>query len=147
MTSITNIDKVSVKQIIRECEEALQTVADKYDLVLTRKNCSYLPTEMPVPFKLNTKSFSNDGEELDQDEAEFKRSCRFFGFEKEDFGKTFSTRNSTFKICGLKRNNKKYPIIAEDLTTKKKYKFTCFDVKQYLSYQKTMNATNNLSKL
>lgn len=131
--ALTQFDKSTVRQIVDDCEAALQTVAEKYGITLSRKNCSYYPNEMPVPFKLTITQTDTTGNEIDPMAQDFITHCHSFGLTPEDLGREFSQfGGNTFKICGIKPKSYKYPIIAEKVGTNKRFKFGAMEVKCYL---------------
>jgi len=85
-------------------------------------------------FPLELAVVGSDGQAETQEVREFKTNARLYGLKPEDLGKTFHSPGSgkRFKITGLKPRNRRYPIMAEELGTKRGYKFAAIVVKQAL---------------
>ncbi len=126
---VESLNNDSVKDIIAECQLALQAVADKFGLELKRKGCRYGQMDMPVPFTLQCTTTDKDGNTIDKDGQEFKDWATIYGLDPSDLGKTFKSGTASYKIVGLKRRNRKYPIVAKNLRNGKTYKFPTSFVK------------------
>ncbi|MCK9267232.1 MAG: hypothetical protein M0P14_00790 [Alkaliphilus sp.] len=63
-------------------------------------------------------------------EIEWHKFHSNYGLVKNDLGREFipAPGADTFKIVGIKRSNRKYPIIARNTRTNKLHKFTVFAV-------------------
>lgn len=110
---IESFDSRNVTSVLKDCEEALQAVADRYGLRIERKHCSYHSTEIPVAFKLTVPETTEDGRELDAGERDFRRCAPSLGLKPDDYGKTFTSGTRTFTICGVKPRASKYPILGK----------------------------------
>ena len=64
-----------------------------------------------------------DGQVVETIATDFDRCKEAWGLEFS-LGTTFISNNSTYKVLGLKPRNRKYPIIAEDISNGKRYKFS-----------------------
>ena len=64
-----------------------------------------------------------DGQVVETIATDFDRYKDAWGLEFS-LGTTFISNNSTYKVLGLKPRNRKYPIIAEDISNGKRYKFS-----------------------
>ena len=66
--------------------------------------------------------------------TEFILNCTKYGFVPADLGRMFmGPKGDVYTICGLKKKNRKYPIIAENIDTKKRFKFAGAHVKAMLA--------------
>jgi hypothetical protein len=136
MAKLTQFDRASVRQILNDCDSALQAVAKKYGLTLIRKNCNYYPNEVPVAFKLIVTQVNEDGEGIDPSASDFLTHAEAFGLSKDDLGKTFTVRGDSFKVCGLAPKSHKYPILAQKIGTTKRFKFGVYEVRSFLEREK-----------
>ena len=113
---MTAIDKATVRQIAEEAREALQAVAEAHGMTVKVGGGSYDPTI--GTFKPKVEFSLGDAERL-----EFERNAPFYGFQAEDYGRQFMNPNGTFKIVGFNNRAPKRPILAEHVTTGRRYRF------------------------
>jgi len=130
---ITKIDKQTVQLLLEEAGVVLAELAEKHGIRVVRKNCTFSETEIPVAFKFVVTQVDESGNAIDPREKEFCKNAHWFGLKADDFGKTFSTHEGTYEICGVKTRNRKFPILAKKVGTDKTYKFNEDVVKQALA--------------
>jgi hypothetical protein len=70
-----------------------------------------------------------------------------YGFTQNIVGMEFSSPRGHYKITGFKTSNRLYPILAEDITTGSRYKFSVNSVKEKLGGNKLINRNVNLDNL
>ena len=128
----TSFDKSNVRQILAECEVALNAVAIKHSCKLQRKSCSYSATELPVAFKLVTTATDSDGNVVTADSESFKALADMYGFKSEDLGREFMSNGTRFRITGLRRRRRKFPICGVRVSDGKGFKFPAEQVKRGL---------------
>lgn len=63
---------------------------------------------------------------------EWDTYCRKFGLNPEYFGMNFLAKGEKFKIIGIKKYAETYPILAENLSNGKVYKFPTTNIKMML---------------
>jgi hypothetical protein len=107
---IKEFNKTTLNQLRKSINVALSLVEEEHGIELHAGNISYAPNTCTV--KVECKTLDEDGKPFDQFAADFAEYCGLFGFEAEDFGKTFQRNGKTFTISGLKTNNRKYPVLA-----------------------------------
>jgi len=83
-----------------------------YDVTIEPGSIKY--TNSSFTLKVEVKK-NNVGNGLSADEADFKLSCRHYGLQPDDFGKTVKVNTSKFgridaTICGIAPRRRKYPI-------------------------------------
>lgn len=86
-------------------------------------------------------------EKSDKVESIMERVCRSIGFTQNVIGMTFDYRGDKYEITEIKTKNRKYPVIATELKSKKSYKFSVDSVKRLLGGDKKINRDKNLDKL
>jgi hypothetical protein len=59
----------------------------------------------------------------------------------------FDFRGDKYEITDIKTKNRKYPVIATEIRTKKSYKFSVDTVKKLLGGDSKINRDKNLDKL
>jgi hypothetical protein len=80
-------------------------------------------------------------------ESVMERTCRSVGFTQNVIGMTFSFKNSKYEVTDIKTKNRKYPVIATDLSTNTSYKFGVETIKKLLGGDSQINRNKNLDKL
>ncbi len=123
MSEVRMFDKATVRRVLDECREALESVAEKNGVTLVRKHCTYGQREMPVSFKLLIPELNESGEAIDPAQTEFRENAWKVGLKQDDWGKRFNFGPDTFAICGIKPRAKKYPLLGRNVVTGKVYKF------------------------
>lgn len=76
-------------------------------------------------------------------------ACRRIGFTQNIIGASFDSPSTPgkFVISAIKPQNRKYPVIADNLLNGKSYKFSVAAIKKYLGGDKLINRLYNLEKL
>lgn len=133
---IKAMDRATVRQINKEAEKAMREIAEKYGLVLEPKTARYTNSDVVLKFKCLVKETTEDGEVLDTDAKNLKRYAFRHGLGEDAYGKEFVQAGDTFRITGYKPKGRKYPIIAENVKTGKKYKFPLTSIQFYLKASK-----------
>ena len=70
------------------------------------------------------------------DESNFKKLAKSYGLMPEHYGKVIVLGGSHYKLLGINAKNRKYPIIAEKLSTGTKFKLPIMDVVAQLNTKK-----------
>lgn len=82
-------------------------------------------------FRITVNGFDkNAGENVY--EVEWGKYHALYGFAYDELGKTFSRDGDVYAIVGLKKANRKYPIIARKVSNGKEFKFTADTVRALL---------------
>ncbi len=86
-------------------------------------------------------------EKSEKVESVLERTCRSVGFTQNVIGMTFDFRGDKYEITDIKTKNRKYPVIAFEIRTKKSYKFDVNTIKRLLGGDSQINRNKNLDKL
>jgi hypothetical protein len=97
----------------------------KFDVKTTVGNASFTATN--IVFKIEFAEKTADGQVLNREAEAFKRNAKFYGFDADDFGKTFIFRREGYKISGLKPKSYRFPILGTRADGKT-FKFPANDV-------------------
>ena len=89
----------------------------------------------PITFKFEVSATNDDGIIETKEVRDFKASAFLYGLSADDLGKEFTIKKDTYKITGLNRRRKKFPISGINIETGKSFKFPADDVKYYLEYE------------
>ncbi|WP_152533393.1 MULTISPECIES: hypothetical protein [unclassified Labrenzia] len=65
-----------------------------------------------------------DGSLFEPDREMFEILAPQYGLDPSDFGKEFDDRGERFRVTGLEPRRPKYPVNAERLSDRRKYKFS-----------------------
>jgi len=126
---INSFGKVECKLMREEITQALETITEKYGIGFKLGAIRYETNNFGV--RLNAFIKNGYGETLEA--IEFKNNCHFYGFVPSDLYRVFLGANAEkFKITGLNRKARKYPIICEKISTGKSYKNSAENVKKGL---------------
>jgi len=74
-------------------------------------------------------------------------TCRGLGFTQNVIGMSFEFRGDKYEVSDIKTKNRKYPVIATEVRSKKSYKFSVDTVKRLLGGDSQINRNKNLDKL
>lgn len=102
------LTKTGFEQFRREVEAALASVAAKYGCAVEAGNIKYddINTTVSVSFKSQTADKSAD-------QLNFETYCGTYGFEKSDFGFTFTYQSKQYRFVSFKTSARKYPCICD----------------------------------
>lgn len=102
------LTKTEFEQFRREVENALASVAAKYGCAVEAGNIKYddINTTVSVSFKSQTADKSAD-------QLNFETYCGVYGFEKSDFGFTFTYQSKQYRFVSFKTSARKYPCVCD----------------------------------
>lgn len=123
--------KSDARAIHEEVNAAMAVIAEKRGLVFRKANARFGSDSFgtKVEFAEVNGSGAATAEELD-----WKRSAHLFGLDPLFLGMTFTDYSGrTFKVVGLKPRSKKYPVLAENVATGKRFKFGAATVKNRMA--------------
>lgn len=102
-------------------------------------------THLGITFGLGNISYTNKtftvtlsagmGTQEDKEQQEFNLACSKYGFSPSDYGATFSSKGSTFKLIGFKPRATTYPCICvciDNGADGSRTRFTSDSVKAFL---------------
>ena len=125
---ICNFDKNTLSMVRSRFEKLAKEFQEETGIALKMGNIRYDSNSFTTKLQGYTTVVHGDGEVVSPDKIEWDKNCEYFGFSKQDFGRTFKNLNGTYKIVGIKTRNRKYPIICEK-NGKNRYKMTVEQVK------------------
>ena len=99
------------------------------------------------PRKYSTSMTVTTLEKSERVESVLERTCRSIGFTQNIIGMTFDFRGDKYEITEIKTKNRKYPVIATEIRTKRSYKFGVETIRKVLGGDKKINRDKNLDKL
>tara|TARA_R110000824_G_scaffold6082_6_gene28017 strand:+ start:1589 stop:1954 length:366 start_codon:yes stop_codon:yes gene_type:complete len=99
-----------------EIDAALAVVAEKHGMTFTRAGGRFSDTTYTPKISFSIVSESGIP-------ADFTRHATVIGLSADDFGREFTTYRGVYRITGINLRARKYPVMAECLSTGKRYKF------------------------
>ena len=99
------------------------------------------------PQRYSTSMTVSTTEKSEKVESIMERTCRSIGFTQNVIAMTFDYRGDKYEVTDIKTKNRKYPVIATEVKSKKSYKFSVDSVKKLLGGDTQINRNKNLDKL
>ena len=109
MAKITQIDRTSARTIQTAFAQFLKTFGKDLGVVGSIGSGRYDPRS--IRFKVELSLADTSGL-VDKAKDDFEFYCSRFGLAKDDWGKRFLSRGSSYVICGIKPSSYKYPILG-----------------------------------
>ena len=105
------MDRETVDELWTELEKVIEDsdLAERFDVNIELGAASYSDDDARISVVLVDASAGNT-----LMEADWHKHAHLYGFKPDDLGKQFELRGCAVTIIGLKRRNKKYPIIVEN---------------------------------
>lgn len=100
-----------------------------------------------TPQRYSTSMTVTTLEKSEKVESIMERTCRSIGFTQNVIGMTFEFRGDKYEVTDIKTKNRKYPVIATEIRTKKSYKFGVETIRKVLGGDTQINRNKNLDKL
>ena len=121
---MAKFDKATVRMISNEAEAALEAVAAKYGMTISRGNGRFSPDRLTVKFDFCQSSETGAP-------ADFAQKATMLGLPEECFGAVFLSNGTRYTVTELNLRRRKYPVSG---TGPKggRYKFTADTVKRGL---------------
>jgi hypothetical protein len=104
-----SFSKERISIILKDLELALKEVEDKHGVLFKVGNATFEPKD----FSTRIQCFEKNGDIDNVAYVEFLSLATFYGFNKDDYGKSFAYDGHIYTISGLKKSNRKYPVILE----------------------------------
>lgn len=116
--NLESFDKQTVEKMRYEALLQLKAFAKErgIEVELTRTKYSAVNCEITFQFKQPTP------EGIDRQKLEFSAAAFLFNLTEEDYLREFVVNGGRYRLCGIKPENRKYPIIAKD-DRDQRYKF------------------------
>lgn len=135
-------DKRKIQDLNDEFRSVVDALAAKYNLTVKHGVMRWDSREARVAVTF-FDPVTASGDVKSHAQTEWEKDCLYFGFLKEDFGRTIVHHDGQkATICGLKPRSKKYPILME--MGGKTYKFARSTVRSALDEQYPSEARNRL---
>lgn len=86
-------------------------------------------------------------EKNEKTDSVLKNLCKRLGFTQNIIGMRFHGKNGVYEVTDIKTKNRKYPVIAQSISTGTCYKFSTTHIKSLIGGDKIINRNANLDKL
>jgi len=131
---VTQMSRDNCSAIAIRIDEKLEELGKELGVSIKTGNGTYKKQE--VTFKLKVSILDESGESK-QGFEDFIRYALSFGFNKEDFGKDFTSKGRIskgrqFKIVGWDRRKRKYPVVVKEIHTGELWYFPPRSVLRFL---------------
>jgi hypothetical protein len=122
-------------EVAESINAAVKAVGEEFGLNFDRARWSYNPRE--CRFTLNASIQKLNGKTYDAGHEEWNRECFFLNLKESDFGREFAVNGNRYKITGVNRRSRKYPVLATQTRTGKVYQWSAAQVKDALKQTRT----------
>lgn len=132
------ITAMNISDIRNDMQSALQAVAEKYNLHINLGRIRY--SEKELRCKLTALSIDvlapttteTASTETSPNQIEWNLYCDRYGLRREHYGVVVSLRGERYKLVQIKNRYRKYPIIAQKISTGRSYKWPAATVRTAL---------------
>ena len=121
-------NRPNIKTLREEIDNALKSIAEKHGISLMLGNVRF--SDRSFTGKLEARITDTHGEPTMA--VDFRTLADTYGLKPENLYRMVTIQGKTYKIVGLKPRNRKYPIIVEEITNGKRYKFSAFVIRESL---------------
>ena len=135
------ITREKVLQVQNKIKEAIAQIEKDENVKIDFGSLSFNPQRYSTSMTVSTLDKSEKVESV------LERTCRSIGFTQNVIGMSFDFKGDKYEITDIKTKNRKYPVIATEIRTKKSYKFSIDTIKRLLGGDKLINRNKNLDKL
>lgn len=120
---MTTINRAFLTTLRADIDAALKAVGEKHGVILNSGNASY--TVSTATIKLNVSTISEDGTVITKEAHDYLRYAGVGNnLQKEWLGEEFKTEDGeVYKVVGYRPRSKKYPVLAEKVSTGVVFKF------------------------
>lgn len=133
--SIERFNKSNIDLVLRELQAAIEAVATKHGLEVSRSRCSYQMDRVKLScFTVSTVDVAADGTTVSAAERDFRQIAHLYSLSPDDFGRVFTDfQGRSFRIEGIKPKARKNTVIAVNVKSGKAYVWPHAAVQRHLS--------------
>ena len=126
MAKIKEFTRQNLVGFTAEVTKAVTAIAEKYGVAVKGASGRFSPSEFSKKFEFFAGAQSGEsGHDL-----KYRADIGYAGMfdmpqiKETDYNKIFVSAGQTFRFVGINTRGKRFPIIAQNMTTKKYHKFT-----------------------
>ena len=121
------IDKQTLDNFRKDFTDVVKILEQKYGLIIELGNIRYSPASFEG--KITCKEGASKD---DINEQEFKKYCRMYGLDPDDYDRRFTFQGKDYIVVGIRPSKRKYPICCQEVNSGTTYGFTAEGVKKAL---------------
>ena len=127
-----NLTPEMCQRLSRDLLAACRNVAETHGLTVEGGEVSGIDLRHGFDIQFRVGIPMQDGSLFSHDKAMFEVLAPHFGLEPSDYGRTFRTDGTAFRITAINPNRPKYPISAERIADGRGFKFSAENVVAYM---------------
>lgn len=126
MTKITEFNRQNLKGFTADLEKAITPIAEKYGLAVKGASGNFSPNQFSKKFEFFTGAKAGENGV----DVKYKANITYadlYGMpqiKETDYNKLFTTQGQSYRFVGINTKGRRFPIIAQNMSTKKYHKFT-----------------------
>lgn len=121
---MAEITKTFVQTFRSEFKDAVAELEKKHGISISIGNINYNSTKFTTKLEVVDSRPDEDGNVVTGEQAAFNANCGVVGLSPHHYNAKFSHRRNDYILVGVKPRNRRYPIIAEDVISGRRYKLT-----------------------
>lgn len=132
-----NLTPEMCQRLSRALLTACRNVAETHGLIVEGGDVSDIDLRHGFDIRFRVGIPMQDGALFSHDKAMFEVLAPHFGLDPSDYGRTFTTDGTAFRIIAINPNRPKYPISAERIADGRSFKFSAENVVAYIKASST----------
>ena len=121
------IDRQTLTNFRQDFEKAMEALEKQYGFIIDLGSITYSATSFYGKLEVH-EGDSRD----DLNEQEFKKYCKSYGLDPEDYDRRFTYGGKDYIIIGIRPSKRKYPISCQQVQDGTTYNFTADTVRRVL---------------
>ena len=121
------IDRQTLTNFRQDFKKAMEALEKQYGFIIDLGNITYSATSFYGKLEVR-EGDSRD----DLNEQEFKKYCKSYGLDPEDYDRRFTYDGKDYIIIGIRPSKRKYPISCQQVQDGTTYNFTADTVRRIL---------------
>ena len=122
------IDKQMLTNFRADFATAVKDLEQKYGVVITLEHITYTATSFSGKIEVKEGTSRED-----VNANEFKKLCRMYGLEPDDFDRKFTYQGEEYVVVGIRPSKSKYPIACQRVRDGQSFGFTTDTIKRCLN--------------
>ena len=121
------INRQTLTNFRQDFEKAMEALEKQYGFIIDLGSITYSATSFYGKLEVH-EGDSRD----DLNEQEFKKYCKSYGLDPEDYDRRFTYGGKDYIIIGIRPSKRKYPISCQQVQDGTTYNFTADTVRRVL---------------
>ena len=124
------IDRQTLTNFRQDFKKAMEALEKQYGFIIDLGNITY-STYSATSFYGKLEVHEGDSRD-DLNEQEFKKYCKSYGLDPEDYDRRFTYGGKDYIIIGIRPSKRKYPISCQQVQDGNTYAFTADMIRRLL---------------